>query len=100
VTEEGWVSMTFLFNSDAAHGAVFREIFARELPDLEFFHCSESMDPEKVRYLLTWTAPDDISRYRNLEVLFSIGQASISSIGKTYLTRCCWCEWWRTASYA
>ena len=26
-----------------------------------------------MRYLLTWTAPDDISRYRNLEVLFSIG---------------------------
>jgi glyoxylate/hydroxypyruvate reductase len=65
--------MAFLFNSDAARGAVFREAFARELPDLEFLHCSESLDPEKVRYLLTWTAPDDISRYRNLEVLFSLG---------------------------
>src|SRR4029077_6718916 len=47
--------------------------FARELPDLEFYHCSESIDPEKVRYLLTWKVPDDVSRYRNLEVLFSIG---------------------------
>jgi glyoxylate/hydroxypyruvate reductase A len=65
--------MAFLFNSDAARAAVFREIFARELPDLEFFHCSKSVDPEKVRYLLTWTVPDDISRYRNLEVLFSLG---------------------------
>lgn len=65
--------MAFLFNSDAARGAVFRELFACALPDLEFVHCSESVDPEKVRYLLTWTAPDDISRYRNLEVLFSIG---------------------------
>jgi glyoxylate/hydroxypyruvate reductase A len=65
--------MAFLFNSDAARGAVFCEVFARELPDLEFVHCSESVDPEKVRYLLTWTAPDDIWRYRNLEVLFSIG---------------------------
>jgi glyoxylate/hydroxypyruvate reductase len=26
-----------------------------------------------VRYLLTWNVPDDVSRYRNLEVLFSIG---------------------------
>ncbi len=26
-----------------------------------------------MRYLITWTVPDDISRYRNLEVLFSIG---------------------------
>lgn len=65
--------MAFLFNSDAARGAVFRDVFARELPDLEFFHGSENVDPEKVRYLITWTVPDDISRYRNLDVLFSIG---------------------------
>jgi glyoxylate/hydroxypyruvate reductase len=65
--------MAFLFNSDAARGAVFREAFACELPDLEFYHCSESFDPEKVRYLLTWNVPDDVSRFRNLEVLFSLG---------------------------
>lgn len=65
--------MAFLFNSDAARGAVFRQIFARELPDLEFYHCSESVDPEKVRYLLTWNVPDNVLRFRNLEVLFSVG---------------------------
>ncbi|MDH2346047.1 glyoxylate/hydroxypyruvate reductase A [Bradyrhizobium sp. SSUT77] len=65
--------MAFLFNSDAARGAVFRQVFARELPDLEFYHCSESIDPEKVRYLLTWNVPDDVSRFRNLEVVFSLG---------------------------
>ncbi|WFU42862.1 glyoxylate/hydroxypyruvate reductase A [Bradyrhizobium sp. CB82] len=65
--------MAFLFNSDAARGAIFRQIFARELPNLEFYHCSECIDPEKIRYLLTWHAPDDLSRFRNLEVLFSIG---------------------------
>ena len=41
--------MSFLFNSDAARAAIFREIFAAELPDLEFFHCSESFDPESMR---------------------------------------------------
>ena len=65
--------MAFLFNSDIARAAIFREIFARELPDLEFFHSGDEMEPEKVRYLITWTVPDEISRYRNLEVLFSIG---------------------------
>ena len=65
--------MGFLFNSDAARGAVFRQIFARELPDLEFYQRSESIDPEEIRYLLTWNVPDDVSCYRNLEVLFSIG---------------------------
>jgi glyoxylate/hydroxypyruvate reductase A len=65
--------VAFLFNSDAARGAIFRQVFARELPDLEFYHSSECIEPEKVRYLLTWDVPNDVSRFRNLEVLFSIG---------------------------
>ncbi|RFB81969.1 glyoxylate/hydroxypyruvate reductase A [Rhizobium leguminosarum bv. trifolii] len=65
--------MAFLFNSDAARGAIFREIFARELPDLEFVGQGHPVDPDQVRYLLTWTVPGDIARYRNLEVLFCIG---------------------------
>ncbi|QHO72357.1 glyoxylate/hydroxypyruvate reductase A [Bradyrhizobium sp. CCBAU 051011] len=65
--------MAFLFNSDTARGAIFRQAFARELPDLEFYDSSECIDPEKVRYLLTWNMPDDVSRFRNLEVLFSLG---------------------------
>ncbi len=65
--------MAFLFNSDVARGAVFQKVFARELPDVEFLQSAEELEPEKVRYLITWTVPDDISRYSNLEVLFSIG---------------------------
>jgi glyoxylate/hydroxypyruvate reductase A len=65
--------MAFLFNSDPERGAVFREAFARELPDVDFVQREEFIPPERVRYLLTWTAPEDIDRYRNLEVLFSIG---------------------------
>jgi glyoxylate/hydroxypyruvate reductase A len=65
--------MTFLFNSDARRGAVFREVFAAELPELPFSMDPATVDPETVRYLITWTAPDDLPRYRNLEVIFSIG---------------------------
>ena len=65
--------MAFFFNSDAARGAVFEDIFAQELPDLEFLQTAEEIEPEKVRYLITWTVPEDIARYSNLEVLFSIG---------------------------
>ena len=65
--------MVFLFNSDPERGAVFREIFARELPDTDFVQRGEFVPPERVRYLLTWTAPEEIERYRNLEVLFSLG---------------------------
>lgn len=65
--------MTFLFNSDAKRGAVFAQAFAEELPDLAFSMDPASIDPNEIRYLITWTVPDDLARYRNLEILFSIG---------------------------
>lgn len=65
--------MVFLFQSDAARGQVFRDAFARERPDLAFSTDAAAVDPDSVRYLLTWTLPEDIARYRHLEVLFSIG---------------------------
>ncbi|TAX89267.1 glyoxylate/hydroxypyruvate reductase A (plasmid) [Rhizobium leguminosarum] len=65
--------MTFLFNSDAKRGAIFAEAFARELPDIPFSMDPKSVEADAVRYLITWTVPDDLARYRNLEILFSIG---------------------------
>ncbi|TPJ31568.1 MULTISPECIES: glyoxylate/hydroxypyruvate reductase A [unclassified Mesorhizobium] len=65
--------MTFLFNSDARRGAVFAEAFASELPELPFAMDPASVDPDAVRYLITWTVPQDLGRYRNLEILFSLG---------------------------
>ncbi|TPK93548.1 glyoxylate/hydroxypyruvate reductase A [Mesorhizobium sp. B2-4-12] len=65
--------MTFLFNSDARRGAVFAEAFAGELPDVPFTIDAATVDPDAVRYLISWTVPDNLARYRNLEILFSIG---------------------------
>jgi len=65
--------MAFLFNSDAERASVFAAEFARELPELRFVADPSGIDPAEVRYLLTWTAPDDLHRYSNLEILFSIG---------------------------
>jgi glyoxylate/hydroxypyruvate reductase A len=65
--------MTLLFNSDAERGLIFRDAFARELPDLPFSTNSPAVDPRDVRYLITWTAPADLGRYGNLEIVFSIG---------------------------
>ncbi|MGR4842112.1 2-hydroxyacid dehydrogenase [Rhizobium sp. LARHSG275] len=65
--------MTFLFNSDAKRGAIFADAFARELPDIAFSMDPQSVEPDAVRYLITWTVPQDLARYRNLEILFSIG---------------------------
>ncbi|TIO73890.1 MAG: glyoxylate/hydroxypyruvate reductase A [Mesorhizobium sp.] len=65
--------MTFLFNSDARRGAIFAKAFAEELPDLPFAMDAAAVDPDAVRYLITWTVPEDLARYSNLEILFSIG---------------------------
>ncbi|MEZ2218753.1 2-hydroxyacid dehydrogenase [Rhizobium sp. RCC_161_2] len=65
--------MAFLFNSDAERAKIFAAAFARELPSLPFIADAASVDPETVKYLITWTAPADLGRYRNLEILFSIG---------------------------
>ncbi|MGG7516380.1 2-hydroxyacid dehydrogenase [Allorhizobium undicola] len=65
--------MAFLFNSDAARGAIFQAAFAEALPDLPFHIGAAGLDPAAVRYLITWTVPEDLARYDNLEILFSIG---------------------------
>lgn len=65
--------MTFLFNSDARRGAVFADAFAKELPDVPFTIDAATVDPDAVRYLISWTVPDNLARYSNLEILFSIG---------------------------
>lgn len=65
--------MTFLFNSDAQREAVFRSAFARELPDLSFANDPATVDSGLVRYVISWTVPEGLERYRNLEILFSVG---------------------------
>lgn len=76
--------MAFLFNSDAERAKIFKAAFARELPGLPFITDAESIDPDAIKYLITWTAPADLDRYRNLEILFSIGagvdQFSLSAL--------------------
>ncbi len=65
--------MTFLFNSTEQRAGVFAARFAEELPDIRFIRSNEPHDPAEIRYLITWTAPENLHRYVNLEILFSIG---------------------------
>ena len=65
--------MTFLFNSDERRGAIFAEAFAKALPDVPFSMDPKTVDPQAVRYLITWAVPEDLHRYSNLEIIFSIG---------------------------
>ncbi|MGY2049728.1 2-hydroxyacid dehydrogenase [Methylobacterium sp. JK268] len=65
--------MAFLFNSDAARARIFAEAFARDLPTLRFVTPDDRYDPAEIRYLITWTPPEAMERFRSLEALFCIG---------------------------
>ncbi|MDP2699836.1 glyoxylate/hydroxypyruvate reductase A [Thalassospira sp.] len=65
--------MTLLFKSDESRAKVFAARMAEDLPDVGFIGPNEDFDPADIRYLVTWKAPEDIEKYRNLEILFSIG---------------------------
>lgn len=65
--------MALLYKSEPARGAVWRQIFAREFPDLPFHIWPEPVDPDSIRFMAAWTLPEEMDRFHNLEVLFSIG---------------------------
>jgi glyoxylate/hydroxypyruvate reductase len=65
--------MAVLYLSDPQRGAVFRDRFAVDLPDVPF-HLATAPDTADVRYLVTWTAPRDLGQtLPNLRLLFSVG---------------------------
>jgi len=65
--------MAVLYLSEPERGAVFREAFARALPDIPF-HINTAPDPEAIRWLVAWTVPQDLAqRFPNLRLVFSVG---------------------------
>lgn len=65
--------MAVLYLSTPERGAVFARAFAQLLPEVPFWQ-GRAEDPDAVRYLVTWTAPDRLSEtYPNLRLIFSVG---------------------------
>lgn len=67
--------MSLLYLSTPERGRIWREIFARDLPDLAFLDGRAAVnDPGEVRFVATWTAPPDLPEaFPNLEMLLSVG---------------------------
>lgn len=65
--------MAFLCNSNAERQRVFSAAFAQELPHIPVITAQDIADPTAVRFMLSWTVPDDLERYTNLEILFGLG---------------------------
>ncbi|PRD43598.1 glyoxylate/hydroxypyruvate reductase A [Phyllobacterium phragmitis] len=79
--------MTLLCNMDEARAAAFAKVFQSSLRDIPLSLDAASVEPEDVRYLLSWKVPDNIARYTNLEVMFctsaGIDQISFDSLPTT-----------------
>ena len=65
--------MTMLLNfPDPERLAIFREIFAREVPGVALVTPDMDYATEDIRYVFTWLPPGDWAAFPNLEVVFSI----------------------------
>lgn len=66
--------MTLLYHADAERGAEWAVLFAERAPEIPFEYRPDAVSPEAVRFLAVWhPAAGMLQRYRNLEVLFSLG---------------------------
>ncbi|MFD2238007.1 2-hydroxyacid dehydrogenase [Aureimonas populi] len=65
--------MTFLANIDAVRGQRLRERLAAIAPGQAVVLPGEPFDRADIRYILTWEAPQDLSAFPALEIVFSVG---------------------------
>jgi glyoxylate/hydroxypyruvate reductase A len=65
--------MTLLYNADPVRGEHWKTLFADRAPDIEWRAWPELGDPQDIRYLAAWQAPDDLETLLpNLQVLFAL----------------------------
>ncbi|MBO0904121.1 2-hydroxyacid dehydrogenase [Jiella sonneratiae] len=67
--------MALLYLSSPERAAVWRPIFAREMPEMAFVAGEAAVeDPAAIRYLAAWTLPPDVFlRYPGVELVVSVG---------------------------
>lgn len=66
--------MTLLYKSTPERGHVWKELFARHAPNIEFRVWPDVGDPAEVRYLAVWEPSSElIASLPHLEVIFSVG---------------------------
>lgn len=65
--------MSFVYNADPERGREWQRLFAQHAPDIDFRWWPDIGSAEEVRYLGTWAPIEDLARFPNLEVVFSLG---------------------------
>lgn len=65
--------MRFVYNADPERGREWQRLFEQRAPDIAFRMWPDIGNEQDVRYLGTWAPIDDLARFPNLEVVFSLG---------------------------
>ncbi len=66
--------MAMLHLGDEERGKLWREVFSREMPEVDFRCWPDVGRAEDIRHLVAWTVTDEqIAALPNLEIVFSIG---------------------------
>jgi glyoxylate/hydroxypyruvate reductase A len=65
--------MALLYKADPVRGEHWKRLFVEHAPDIEWRAWPDIGDPQDIRYLAAWQAPDDLeTALPNLEVLFAL----------------------------
>ncbi|EUB74176.1 Glyoxylate reductase (NADP(+)) [Pseudomonas sp. GM41(2012)] len=65
--------MALLYKADPVRGEQWKRLFAEHAPDIEWRAWPDIGDPQDIRYLAAWQAPDDLETLLpNLQVLFAL----------------------------
>ncbi|UCP11586.1 glyoxylate/hydroxypyruvate reductase A [Pseudomonas sp. MM213] len=65
--------MALLYKADPVRGEHWKRLFAEHAPDIEWRAWPDIGDPQDIRYLAAWQAPDELETVLpNLEVLFAL----------------------------
>ncbi|CAN7437907.1 2-hydroxyacid dehydrogenase [Pseudomonas sp. GL-B-26] len=65
--------MALLYKADPVRGEHWKRLFAEHAPDIEWRAWPDIGDPQDIRYLAAWQAPDDVDTLLpNLQVLFAL----------------------------
>jgi glyoxylate/hydroxypyruvate reductase len=65
--------MALLYKADPVRGAEWKALIAVKKPNLPVHVWPETGDPAAVRYLAIWEPLEDIARFKQTEIIFSLG---------------------------
>ena len=90
-----------VYKADQERGREWREILARDAPDIEFRMWPDTGPADEVNYLVVWQPPSDLHAHLpKLKVVFSVAAGVTTWTSRPSPRGCRSSVWWSRASRA